>query len=123
MISKLVRFGVIETKAISLVKTHREATEAQIAAFPYRDTKPQKNAAGWLITAIESNYVLPVAYLEDQEKIHKAGAIKEKTKVISTCKLCDERGFRFIKSERYPNGAMKPCTHDPKIESKFQDAF
>jgi hypothetical protein len=123
LISRLVQVGVAEIKAISLVKTHREATEAQIAAFPYRETRSQKNAAGWLITAIENNYVLPVAYLEDQEKNQKAGAVKEKTKLISTCKLCDERGLRFIKSERYPSGAMKPCTHDPKIESKFQNAL
>ncbi len=36
LVSKLVRFGVGETKARSLVKRHREATEAQIAAYPYR---------------------------------------------------------------------------------------
>jgi hypothetical protein len=122
LISKLVRYGVAETKAISLVKTHREATEAQVTAFPYREVKPPKNAAGWLITAIEGNYTLPVTYLEEQEKKQKAVATNEKAATIAACGLCDERGFRFIKSERYPNGAVKPCTHDPKIESKIQDA-
>lgn len=36
LVSKLVQFGVAEEKSRSLVKTHREAAEAQIAAFPYR---------------------------------------------------------------------------------------
>jgi len=35
LVSKLVQFGVAEAKARSLVKTHREAAEAQITAFPY----------------------------------------------------------------------------------------
>lgn len=35
LVSNLIQFGVGETKARSLVKKHREATEAQIAAFPY----------------------------------------------------------------------------------------
>lgn len=35
LVSKLVQFGVEEAKARSLVKIHREATEAQIAAYPY----------------------------------------------------------------------------------------
>lgn len=123
LVTKLKSFGVSEKKARELVKTRREATEAQVTAFPYREVKPPKNAAGWLITAIEGNYTLPVTYLEEQERKQKTVAISEKTATVAACKLCDERGFRFIKSERYPNGAMKPCTHDPKIESKFQDAF
>lgn len=123
LVTKLKSFGVAEKKARELVKTRREATEAQITAFPYREARPPKNAAGWLIAAIEGNYTLPVTYVEERERKQKAVANKEKAATIAACELCDERGFRFIKSERYPKGAMKPCTHDSKIESKFQDAF
>jgi hypothetical protein len=53
LVSRLKGFGVGEEKARALVKNHREATEAQIAAYPYRDAgKARKNAAGWLIAAI-----------------------------------------------------------------------
>jgi hypothetical protein len=49
LVSELVRFGVAETKARSLIKTHREAAEAQIAAFPYRGQgKPRKTPQGGL---------------------------------------------------------------------------
>lgn len=48
-ISKLVQFEVAEAKARSLVKTHREAAEAQIAAFSYRrEGKPRKTPQGGL---------------------------------------------------------------------------
>lgn len=123
LVTKLKGFGVSEKKARELVKTRREATEAQVTAFPYREARPPKNAAGWLIAAIEGNYTLPVTYVEEQERKQKAVASKERVATITACELCDEHGFRFIKSERYPKGAMKPCTHDPKIESKFQDAL
>src|SRR5437868_8884532 len=73
LVSQLKGFGVAEGKARELVKNHRQAAEAQIAAYPYRDVgKPRKNAAGWLIAAIEGNYTLPVAYLEEQEKKRQA---------------------------------------------------
>lgn len=43
LVSEPVSFGVAETKARSLVKTHRKVTEAQIAAFPYRgEGKPKR---------------------------------------------------------------------------------
>lgn len=71
LVTKLHSFGVSEKKARELVKTRREAVEAQIAAYPYRDTP------GWLIAAIEGNYTLPVAYLEEQEKNQQAVKAKE----------------------------------------------
>jgi phage replication O-like protein O len=38
---------------------------------------------------------------------------------IENCPLCDSSGNRLILSEKYPRGAVKKCTHDPAIESKF----
>src|SRR5438270_10801504 len=123
LVSRLVGFGVEEGKARSLVKRHREATEAQIAAYPYREVgKPRKNAAGWIIAAIEGNYTLPVAYLEEQEKKRQAVKAKEQSSAVEGCRLCDQNGWRRVSTPEYPNGAMKRCSHDPKKESKYPDA-
>jgi hypothetical protein len=123
LVSKLVQFGVVESKARSLVKTHREAAEAQIAAFPYRDVgKPRKNAAGWLIAAIEGNYTLPIAYLEELEKKHQTARTKDVKVATQACSLCDPNGWRRISTPEHPNGAMKRCSHDPENESKYPSA-
>jgi hypothetical protein len=111
---------VSDTKARNLVERHREAAEAQIAAYPYRDTgKLKKNAAGWLVAAIEGNYTLPALYLEEQEKKQQALRAGEHKSGIERCSLCDENGWRRVKSEQYPNGAMKRCSHNPNTESKY----
>jgi len=123
LVSNLVQFGVGETKARSLVKKHREATEAQIAAYPYREVgKPRKNAAGWLIAAIEGNYTLPALYLEQQEKKQQALRAGEQKSGIEGCSLCDEQGWRRVKSEQYPKGAMKRCSHQAEAEARYPDA-
>lgn len=38
---------------------------------------------------------------------------------VATCQLCDERGFRFVKSENHPHGIARKCSHDPAIESEI----
>jgi hypothetical protein len=119
LIERLRIFGVTEAKARQLVKSHREATEAQIAAYPYREGKALKNAAGWLVAAIEGNYTLPALYLEEQEKKQQALRAGEQKSGIESCSLCDVNGWRRVKSEQYPNGAMKRCSHDQKIEGKY----
>jgi hypothetical protein len=122
-VTKLHGFGVSEKKARELVKTRREAVEAQIAAYPYREKgKPRKNAAGWLIAAIEGNYTLPVAYLEEQKKKGQAVKAKEQRSAVENCQLCDQKGWRRIRTPQYPDGAMKQCSHDPEIETKYLDA-
>lgn len=123
LVTKLHSFGVSEKKARELVKTRREATEAQITAYPYREVgKPRKNAAGWLVAAIEGNYTLPALYLEEQEKKQQALRAGEQKSGIESCSLCDRQGWRRVKSEQYPSGAMKRCSHDPQAEAKYQDA-
>lgn len=116
-------FGISESKAHELVKADWKAVEEQINAYPYRDMgKPRKNAAGWLIAAIEGNYTLPAAYLEEHEKkqqIQKAG---KQRSTIEQCSLCDQQGWRKVKSAQYPNGAMKRCSHNLDVESKYPDA-
>lgn len=116
-------FGIVEAKARELVKGHRETVEAQIAAYPYRDSgKSKKNAAGWLIAAVENNYTLPVAYLEEQERERQALKANAAKGAAQNCPLCDSRGWRRIQTPNYPDGAMKRCTHDPEVEAKYQNA-
>jgi hypothetical protein len=120
LVEQLKKFGVTEAKARELIKTHRAATEEQIAAFPYRELgQGKKNVAGWLIAAIESNYELPEAYLEAKAKAQEVKRSQQKRRAVESCSLCDEQGRRFIKNEHYPNGAMKPCSHDPEIEANY----
>jgi hypothetical protein len=123
LVEQLLKFGVAGSKARELVNGHREAAEAQIAAYPYRDPgKPKKNAAGWLIAAIEGNFTLPVTYLEEQEKrrhAEKSAAIKT---AVAACQFCDQSGWRRIRTPNYPDGAMKRCTHSPVIEGKYPNA-
>lgn len=120
LVGQLLKFGVAEAKARELVNGHREAAEAQIAAYPYRDSgKPKKNAAGWLIAAIEKNYTLPVAYLEEQTKKQQMMKAKEAKAAAEACDLCDQNGWRRVRTTEYPNGAMKRCSHDPVIEGKY----
>jgi hypothetical protein len=116
-------FGISEAKARDLVKGHREAVEAQLAAYQYRDSgKLKKNAAGWLIAAIENNYILPVAYLEEQERERQAVKASVAKAAAQSCPFCDSRGWRRIRTPNYPDGAMKRCTHDPATESQYSDA-
>jgi hypothetical protein len=122
LIEQLLKFGISEAKARKLLETHREASEAQIAAFPYREVKQPKNAAGWLVAAIEGNYTLPALYLEEQEKKQQALRAGEQKSGIERCALCDENGWRRVKSEPYPKGAMKRCSHDSQAEAKYQNA-
>jgi len=116
-------FGISGAKARGLVKANRKAVEEQIAAYPYRDLgKSRKNAAGWLIAAIEGNYTLPVAYLEEQDKKRQAVKAKEQMSAVESCQYCDQKGWRRIRTPEYPNGAVKRCTHDPEAEARHSDA-
>jgi hypothetical protein len=120
LIEQLRKLGVTETKAKELVKTRRAATEEQIAAFPYREEgQGRKNVAGWLIAAIEGNYELPEAYMEAKAKAQEVKRGQDKRQAVEDCQLCDKQGRRFIKSERYPSGAVKHCSHDLEIEAKY----
>lgn len=123
LVEQLLQFGVSEARARELVNGHREAAEAQIAAYPYRDPgKPKKNAAGWLIAAIEGNFTLPVAYLEEQEKKRRAANSTAAKAAAAECQYCDQKGWRRVRTPKYPDGAMKQCTHDPETEAKYPNA-
>jgi hypothetical protein len=97
--------------------------EEQIAALPYREpVQGRKNAAGWLIAAIEGDYALPVAYLEERERKRQAAKASEQRSAVEGCQLCDPNGWRRISTPEHPNGAMKRCSHDPVTEAKIKSA-
>jgi hypothetical protein len=116
-------FGISKAKAQELVKANRKAVDEQITAYPYRDMgKPRKNAAGWLIAAIEGNYALPPSYLEDQGKKRQMEESGKSRTAISGCSFCDQNGWRRVRTPEYPGGAMKRCSHKPDDEAQHQDA-
>jgi hypothetical protein len=63
-----------------------------------------------------------VAYLEELEKKQQAIKAKEQRSAVEGCPLCDERGWRRIRTAEYLNGAMKRCSHDPDQEAKYPAA-
>ncbi len=114
----IVDFGISASKSFELVSLKREAVKVQIAAWPYRNANPQ-NRAGWMIEAIEQNYSAPPAYLEEIQKRREREKLEAAQAATRACTLCDGTGHRRIKNDRYPNGAMKKCTHDPAIENQI----
>jgi len=112
----------LTAKARELVKANRRAVEEQVTAYPYRDLgKARKNLAGWLIAAVEENYALPPAYVEEQEKKRQSAKAASAKVATESCTFCDHNGWRRVITPDYPNGAMKRCTHDPQAEAKYEN--
>lgn len=115
----IVGFGILATKAYEMVITKRDIVALQLEAWPFRYTKPH-NRAGWMIQAIEGNYQLPDIYLKEKESRKEREQLAAVEAARRGCSICDGKGFRRIRSDQYPNGAMRECTHDPMIESQIQ---
>ncbi len=118
-------FSITETKAYEMLKKYPvEIIQTQVEAFPFREDRITANRAGFLIKAIEENYSLPEAYLEKLKEKESAKRAAERQTKIDACRICDERGWRNIKSEQNTfYGVMHKCTHDPEIESQFENLF
>lgn len=120
LVEQLIGLGVSEAEASELVRSRRNAVEEQIAAYPYRHVgEARKNPAGWIIAAIKNQYELPPAYLEAVARAEEIKRSESKRKSIEDCSLCNENGQRFAKSQEYPRGAVRRCSHDPEIEAKY----
>jgi hypothetical protein len=113
-------FGITAVKALELLRTNRQATKDQLAYWPHRGVTPKGNKAGWLIRAIETGYGAPAGYEEALATKTRQRQNTAKKIAIENCSLCDARGFRLVKSERYPRGAMRECSHDPAQEARYQ---
>lgn len=54
------------------------------------------------------------------EAVEEVRSEKEAARnTVANCKLCDARGFRFVKDNYYPNGAARKCSHDPEVEAQI----
>jgi hypothetical protein len=104
------------TKAIT--ELVGEEYQADIKAI---DFNPSNTA--WMSDEIEIKLSLSKVkgwYAQTSEFVERAGEAEGEPKpTIATCKLCDANGFRFVKDSRYPNGAMKKCSHDPEVEAQI----
>jgi len=123
-IEKLCSYGVSKIEARKLVTTKLEACQQKIPAIPYLpEGQGKHNRAGNVRAFIErDDWQLPQGYLETQKAAVDAEQSKERRKAIEACTLCDSTGWRRVRDEQHPNGAMRKCTHDPKIEKKVASA-
>jgi hypothetical protein len=117
----VVNFQINPIKAYHLVIAREEAVSIQLDAWAFRESAP-RNPAGWMIQAIENNYALPPAYLNHKNAQRESQSRQLVHDRIRSCSLCDDKGFRHIRSAEYPNGAMRQCTHDRNIETRYEDS-
>jgi hypothetical protein len=114
-------FGIGLNKAYVLTVTKKEAVILQLDAWRFRGIKP-RNAAGWMIQAIENNYEVPGSYFEDKKKQEESEKFQAAQTARQACTICQGSGFRRVISAQYPSGAMRQCTHDATIEGRYDAA-
>lgn len=116
-------FSITESKAYEIVRKFPvQRITSQIDAFAHREETVKSNKAGFLIRAIEENYSFPESYSEALKEREAEQKRVERQKQIDACPICDERGYRNIKSERDIHyGLMHQCTHDTEIESQLEE--
>jgi hypothetical protein len=116
-----IEYQVSYEKAVRLACENLAETLKQLEAFPFREMEP-KNKAGFLIEAIEQKYSLPENYYARLREREAAAERARRQAEIEACRLCDERGWRNVKSEMDIHfGVMHQCTHDPEIEAQLED--
>jgi hypothetical protein len=126
-------FMISQSKAYLLLrKFPTKDVDLQIRAFEWRGDDI-KNKAGFLINAIERNYALPHSFqnhlrdldFENRRAREKAEDDDRRAKDelrIASCQMCNENGRRNIKHPENRNyRVLHVCSHDPLIESKFED--
>lgn len=123
-LGKLTGHGVAESEARKLVIRRLDACRLKVPALDYLpETQGRTNRGGNVRAFIErDDWQLPPAYLEAQAKAQEVRRGQEKRAAVEQCALCDAEGRRFVVTEKYPRGAMKPCSHDPQIEQSYPGA-
>lgn len=116
-----IEYQVGYEKAVELALKNLPETLRQLEAFPFREKEP-KNKAGFLIEAIEQAYSLPEGYTARlKEREYREANIRRQAE-IDRCPLCDDRGWRNVKSDEDTfYGVMHQCTHNAEIEARFED--
>lgn len=116
-----IEYQIAYEKSVELATGDLGEAMRQLEAFPYRKPVP-KNKAGFLIQAIEQKYSLPDGYSECLKEREASAENARRQSEIDDCPLCDERGWRNVKSEQDAfYGVMHQCTHDPQNESQFEE--
>jgi hypothetical protein len=116
-----VGYQIAYEKALELVTQHFAETAKQVAAYPFREINP-KNKAGFLIQAIEQKYSLPDGYYAHLREAEATAVSAHRQAEIDRCQLCGDNGWRNVKSEKDTfYGLMHQCTHDPEIESQYEE--
>jgi hypothetical protein len=125
ILKKLTGFGVTETEARQLVTTRFDACRLKVPAVLYLpETQGKMNRAGNIRAFIErDDWQLPQSYLEAKAKAEEVARAETRRRAVEGCSLCDSIGFRFVRNEKNPQGAMKRCSHDAEIEKGFPDAL
>ena len=114
----IIQFGISPARAYELALNRKDYAVLQLEAWPFREAKP-RNPAEWIIQAIENNYDLPTSYLRHQEEQRFKAKRAADTVQRKRCRLCDENGFRHVRNAKYPNGAMRQCSHNAEIEQDY----
>jgi hypothetical protein len=122
MVELILKFGINASRAYNLVMSRSEAVKFQLDVWSFRQVAP-RNRAGWMIQAIEGNYGAPSQYFEDRKQQEHEQAIAIVQTAVRECAICDAKGFRYVKSSKYPNGAMRQCSHNAAIESQYNDSL
>jgi hypothetical protein len=118
-VTRLVEAGFGRSAAGDLAFKYPDECDRQLDALPSRNLTKVNDRVAWLRCAIEQGYALPVSPEQGsatkQEKAQKAAE-------CSFCGASGTHGMRRIISDKYPRGAWKDCTHDPEIESQYQES-
>lgn len=123
-IEKLRGYGVSKIEAEKLVTAKLEACRVKIPAIPYLpESQGKHNRAGNVRAFIErDDWQIPAAWLDAQKEAQDAEKARAVLKARDECTLCDAKGWRMVKTEKYPRGAARQCSHDPKTEKQFPAA-
>jgi hypothetical protein len=119
LVAQLVAHKVSEKKARALVAEKPEAVKLHLRAIPYLpEGQGKKNFAGRLVTAIEKDYELPPALVEDLERARREKESRERNAKAKDCPYCQElKGLRYVHVDG--RTSVKRCTHDPAVEERF----
>jgi hypothetical protein len=118
LVAQLVGYGVAEKKARALVGAKPESVRLHLRAVPHLpEGQGRKNFAGRLVTAIEHDYDLPPALIEEMKRERRAEDSRERESKAKACQYCRGlNGWRYVKGH---SGPVRRCTHDPVKEAKY----
>jgi Replication initiator protein A len=118
-VARLIEAGFDSSVAADLASKRPDECDRQLDALPSRNLARINDRVAWLRSAIEKGYALPASPEQGNEtKQEKA----EKAAECSFCGASGTPGMRRVTSDKYPRGAWKDCTHDPEIESQYQES-